>query len=81
MPLQQKGAERRSISLWQFGRDFFDRKFLRKWIDTGDPIVWPPRSRNLAPLQFFLRGHIKDAVYVPSVPITAKPALLTNVWN
>lgn len=82
MPLQQEGAECLSICTLQFGRDFFYGKFPRKRIGTGDPVVWPPLSRHLAPLQFFFWGYIKDAVHVPSVPpFTVKTAMLTNVWN
>jgi hypothetical protein len=31
-------------------------------------MTWPPRSPDLTPCDFFLRGHIKDLVYVPPVP-------------
>ena len=56
---------------------------------------WPPRSRDLAPCDFFLWGFVKDTVFVPPLPadlqdlrnpITAAVALvdrdmLTRVWN
>lgn len=37
--------------------------FGDKWIGRGGPVVWPPRSPDLTPLDFFLWGHIKDVVY------------------
>ena len=56
---------------------------------------WPPRSPDLTPCNFFLRGFVKDTLFVPPVPanlqdlgerITAAVALidrdmLTRVWN
>ena len=30
---------------------------------TGD-VNWPPRSRDLTPLDFFLWGYLKDKVYI-----------------
>ncbi|CAH1966439.1 unnamed protein product [Acanthoscelides obtectus] len=32
------------------------------WIGRGGPINWPERSLDLAPLDFFLWGHVKDEV-------------------
>ncbi|GBN65570.1 hypothetical protein AVEN_232475-1 [Araneus ventricosus] len=29
---------------------------------------WPPRSPDLTPCDFFLRGYVKDKVYVPPMP-------------
>jgi hypothetical protein len=28
-------------------------------------MTWPPRSPDVTPCDFFLRGHVKDLVYVP----------------
>ena len=36
--------------------------FLRGWIGRGDPVVWPPRSPHLTPLDFFLWGYGKERV-------------------
>ena len=33
------------------------------FISREDPIVWPPRSPDLTPLDFFVWGFIKDVVY------------------
>jgi hypothetical protein len=34
-----------------------------RWIDRGGTIAWPPRSPDLTPLDFFLRGDVKNTVY------------------
>ena len=31
-------------------------------------LLWPPRSPDLTPCDFFLWGYIKDHVYVPPMP-------------
>jgi len=40
-----------------------DENFLRRWVGRGGPTVWPPRSPDLTPLDFFAWGFIKDVVY------------------
>ncbi|KFM58240.1 hypothetical protein X975_25180, partial [Stegodyphus mimosarum] len=37
--------------------------FTGRWIGRGGPIPWPPRSPDITPLDFFLRGFVKDNVY------------------
>jgi hypothetical protein len=37
--------------------------FPGQWIGRAAPIAWPPRS-----LDFFLRGFVKDRVFVPPLP-------------
>ncbi|KAJ4438494.1 hypothetical protein ANN_14439 [Periplaneta americana] len=43
-------------------RDFLDEKFLNrpKWMGRQRPIVWPPRSPDLTPMDFFFWGVVKD---------------------
>jgi hypothetical protein len=31
---------------------------------------WPPQSPDLTICDFFLRGYVKDKVFVPPVPVT-----------
>jgi hypothetical protein len=50
--------------------DFLNRKFPNKWIGRGRPIIWPLRSPDFTPLDFFLLGYIKVAVYV--LPLAKK---------
>jgi hypothetical protein len=36
-------------------------------LDFDGPTLWPPRSPDLTPLDFFLGGYLKDSVFVPPV--------------
>lgn len=60
MWLQQDGAPPHNSCVV---REFLDRKFFNKWIGTNGPILWPPRSPDMTPLDFFLWGYLKDIVY------------------
>ncbi|KAJ8898561.1 hypothetical protein PR048_003921 [Dryococelus australis] len=40
-----------------------DMLFPRRWIRRMDPVVWPPRSPDLATNGFLLWGRFKDIVY------------------
>ena len=44
-------------------RMFLNQRFPNRWIGRGGPVLWPPRSPDLNPLDFFLWGYVKDAVY------------------
>jgi hypothetical protein len=48
-------------------RRYLNRKLPGRWIGTGGPISWPPRSPDLNPLDFYLWGHLKLLVYSSSV--------------
>lgn len=39
------------------------RLFGNRWIGTNGPILWPPRSPDMTPLDFYLWGHVKNEVY------------------
>ncbi|GBM37564.1 hypothetical protein AVEN_227963-1 [Araneus ventricosus] len=52
----------RHIGVWKCER-FSDEKFPRCWIGRGDPIPWSPRSPDVAPLDFFSWGYVKNIVY------------------
>ncbi|KAJ4426971.1 hypothetical protein ANN_26770 [Periplaneta americana] len=56
-------------------RRYLDRRFPDRWIGRGGPIVWPPRSPDLNPLDFHLWGHLKSLVYSSPVPD------LESLWN
>ena len=43
--------------------DLLKGKFGERVISRNGPVEWPPRSCDLTPLDFFLRGHIKSLVY------------------
>ena len=44
-------------------RQFLSVTFPNRWIGRGRPILWPPRSPNITPMDFFLWGYVKDIVY------------------
>lgn len=44
-------------------RDHLNRSFPNRWIGRGGYILWPPRSPDLTPLDYYLWGFLKDAVY------------------
>lgn len=44
-------------------RKFLNATFPNRWIGRAGPILWPPRSPDLTPLDFYLWGFLKDAVY------------------
>lgn len=50
---------------------YLNEQFPNKWIGLASPVqVWPPRSPDLTPLDFFLWGHVKEKVYAtePTTP-------------
>ena len=48
-------------------RQYLDQHFPNQWIGRDGPHVWPPRSPDLTPLDFFLWGYVKDRVYATPV--------------
>jgi len=50
-----------------FVTDVLNERFPDAWIGRGGPILWPPRSRDLSPLDFFLWGYIKNIVYAEKI--------------
>jgi hypothetical protein len=44
-------------------RQYLDQSFETKWIARGSVNLWPPRSADLTPLDFFLWGAVKEKVY------------------
>lgn len=44
-------------------RNFLNLTFPNRWIGRSGPITWPPRSPDLSPLDFYLWGYLKEAVY------------------
>lgn len=48
--LQQDGAPAHNYRLVT---DWLNETFNDRWIGTGGPVLWPPRSPDLTPLDFF----------------------------
>jgi hypothetical protein len=50
-----------------------------RWIGRGGPIAWPSRSPDLTPLDYFLRGYVKNIVY--QVKINNLQHLKARIWD
>ena len=45
-------------------KNYLNERFPNRWIDLGSTTqIWPPRSPDLTPLDFFLWGYLKEKVY------------------
>ncbi|EFN86733.1 hypothetical protein EAI_15480, partial [Harpegnathos saltator] len=52
--------------------------FPYRWIGQDGPI-WPPRSPDLTPPDFYLRGFLKDVVFRP--PPTTREDMMDRIRN
>ena len=57
-------------------RAFLNETFPDCWIGRG-PTAWPPRSPDLAPLDFFLWGDVKSLVY--ETPVVTVEDLIARI--
>jgi hypothetical protein len=48
-------------------REHLDETYRIRWIGRDGPILWPPRSPDLNPLNFFLWGYLKSLVYTSEI--------------
>ena len=48
-------------------RDYLNESFPNRWLGRGGPVTWPTMSPDLAPLDYYLRGHMKTLVYESKV--------------
>lgn len=48
-------------------RTHLDHAYRSRWIGRLGPILWPPRSPDLNPLDFFYWGTLKDKVYAKPI--------------
>ncbi|KAL1488282.1 hypothetical protein ABEB36_015233 [Hypothenemus hampei] len=48
-------------------RDELNRQFPHRWVGRNGPILWPPRSPDLTPCDFFLWGYMKSLVYTTEI--------------
>lgn len=44
--------------------EFLNTKFGNKWLGTRGPVLWPARSPDFTPLDYFFWGYIKDKIYL-----------------
>ena len=62
-------------------RRFLDATFPNRWTGRDGPTLWPPRSPDINPLDFFLWGYVKGKVFSTPVPdITNFKARLTDAF-
>lgn len=47
--------------------EYLNESYPNRWIGRGGTIAWPPRSPDLNPLDYFLWGYFKEAVYETSI--------------
>ena len=55
------------------------RLFEDRWLAINGPHLWPPRSPDLTPLDYYVWGRIKNIVY--STPLTDKEDCIERVRN
>lgn len=60
-------------------REHLSNTFPDRWIGRLGPILWPPRSPDLNPLDFFYWGCLKDKVYAK--PIRSEEELRERVFD
>lgn len=59
--IQQDGAPAHTAGIV---REYLENQFgPERVISLGFPRIWPPRSPDLAPCDYYLWGHLKDLVY------------------
>jgi hypothetical protein len=58
-------------------REYLNQEYPGRWIGRLGPILWPPRSPDLNPLDFFYWGCLKDKVY--SKPIATLDELRQKI--
>lgn len=58
-------------------RQFLDEQFLNRWIGRNGPILWPARSPDLTPVDYYVWGRAKHLVY--SVEIIGREQLIARI--
>ena len=75
-------------------RDALNARFPNGWIGREAPILWPPRSPDLTPMDFFLWGYVKNIVYAEKIRdlvhlreritaalTTVTPEMIQRTWS
>jgi len=60
-------------------RNFLNYSFPGRWIGRGGPHNWPARSPDLSPLDYCVRGWMKELVY--SVKVGTRDALFGRILD
>jgi len=87
LPLRRVSAvdnfpTRRCTSILGFGCSLvLDATFPNRWIGRDGLTLWPPRSPDITPLDFFLWRYVKDKMFLTPVPdITNWKARITDAF-
>ena len=63
-------------------REYLNARFGNNWIGRGGPVLWPPRSPDLNPLDFCIWGYLKLLVYLePIVDVDHLRNKIENSFN
>ena len=70
-------------------RQYLNTALPGRWIGrasgNNQPLtLWPPKSPNITPCDFFLEGYVKDRVFVPPLPrdlADLKSRIIASVKN
>nr|CAH7733329.1 unnamed protein product [Callosobruchus chinensis] len=69
-------------------REYLNEHLPRRWIGRAGVndlpfLLWPPRSPNLTPCDFFLWEYVKDTVFKPLLPLTLDELrwILQRIWE
>ena len=60
-------------------RPFLNECVHDRWIGSGSPVRWAPRSTDLMPLDFFFWGHMKNEIY--KIPVNDMSDLKERTTN
>ena len=58
-------------------RHHLNETYPNRWIGRGGPVAWPPRSPDLTPLDFFLRGTMEELVC--ATPVESEKDLVARI--
>ena len=60
-------------------RQWLNTNYPQRWIGRLGPVLWPPRSPDLNPLDFYLWGTLKTNVY--EVPVNSRDQLMLRIQD
>lgn len=59
-------------------KQYLDANYENRWIGRNGPVLWPARSPDLTPLDFYVWGRLKGLVYVKE-PINSREQLINKI--
>lgn len=60
-------------------KNWLNSQFGSNWIGRNGPILWPARSPDLTPLDFYLWGRLKSLVY--EKPVNTREELIERIYE